>query len=87
VDLAIYNAGEADEALNCVVTVTWKDGPPAAADALAGWAVVAEEGRAVFSANAGARLRLPPGDKRNIGWLRYATETPIEVAVAEHRNP
>jgi hypothetical protein len=87
VDLAIYNAGEADEALDCAITVTWQGAAPTAADALAGWALAAEAGRAVFSSTEGGRLRLPPGGKRNIGWLRYETETPIEVAVAEHRNP
>jgi hypothetical protein len=87
VDLSIYNVGEADDALDCAITVTWKGGAASAADALAGWTLATEEGRAVFSSSEAAHLRLPPGEKRNIGWLRYETETPIEVTVAEHRNP
>jgi hypothetical protein len=87
VDLSIYNAGEADDALDCAITVTWKGGAASAADALAGWTLATEEGRAVFSSSEAAHLRLPPGEKRNIGWLRYETETPIEVTLAEHRNP
>jgi hypothetical protein len=87
VDLALYNAGEADEPLDCAITVTWRGGLLSAADALSGWALNAEEGRAVFSSTEDGRLRLPPGEKRSIGWLRHETETPIEVDVAEHRNP
>ncbi|HEV7404931.1 MAG TPA: DUF3142 domain-containing protein [Chthoniobacteraceae bacterium] len=87
IDLSIYNAGQGDEPLACSITVTWKGGAPSAADALPGWTLTVGEGRAVFSSAEGARLRLPPGEKRNIGWLRYETETPIEVTVAEHRNP
>lgn len=87
IDLALYNAGEADEPLDCTITITWKGGRPESADALPGWTLATGEGRAVFTTTEAARLRLPPGEKRHIGWLRHETETPIEIAVAEHRNP
>jgi len=71
VDLAIANSGEAEERLDCNVTVTWKGAELVAADALPGWTVQAEKGRAIFIPEPGYRLRLSPGGKRGIGWLRY----------------
>lgn len=71
VDLSIINAGEADESLDFSVIVTWNDAGLVASDALPGWRLQVERGRAVFNPERGHRLRLTPGDKQGVGWLRY----------------
>lgn len=71
VDLALANSGEADESLDISVAVTWNDAELVASDALPGWTVQAERGRAVFFPEPGYRLRLTPGAKQDLGWLRY----------------
>lgn len=73
IDLALVNNGESDENLQAAVIASWGDERLLAADALAGWQVAAEPGRALFSIPTGHRLRLPPGASRRIGWLRYAS--------------
>ena len=69
--LALANSGEADESLDISVAVTWNDAELVASDALPGWTVQAERGRAVFFPEPGYRLRLTPGAKQDLGWLRY----------------
>ena len=71
IDLSIANVGEADEQQIMIVTVTWNSGSLVACDALSGWTVRAEKGKAVFTSIAGSRSQLPPGGQRSIGWLRY----------------
>jgi hypothetical protein len=72
VDLAIVNAGESDEEVPGDVVAISEAGHLLAAEALAGWEVKRERGRALFSVAPGHRLRLPPGARRQIRWLRYA---------------
>lgn len=71
VDFSISNSGEAEESLDRAVTVTWTEAELVASDALPGWTVQTESGRAVFTPEPGCQLRLSPGGKRGIGWLRY----------------
>ena len=71
VDLAISNVGEADDQGNVIVTVRWNYASLVAYDALPGWTVRTEKGRAIFTPIAGFRSQLPPGGQRSIGWLRY----------------
>ena len=71
IDLSIVNAGEADEQLTSNVTATWSGAGLTASDALAGWSVRSENGRAVFSVIPEHRFRLAPGATHKIGWLRY----------------
>ena len=71
VDLTISNNGEADLPVNCTVTVSWNEGTLIASDALPGWNIRAAPGRAWFTSNSACGLRLPPGTKIDIGWLRY----------------
>ena len=79
VDLSIFNAGEADEQLSANVIATWTDTELTAADALSGWSVRSENGRAVFSVAVPRGLRLPPGSTRKIGWLRFDRITNLEA--------
>jgi hypothetical protein len=71
VDLSIANNGEAEEHTHCAVTLTWDGARPIASDALTGWNLTIGQNRALFSTAAGDALRLSPGDRRSIGWVRY----------------
>jgi hypothetical protein len=79
IDLSILNAGEADEQVNANVMATWSGVGLDASDALAGWSVQSENGRAVFRANVQHGVRLPPGGVRKIGWLRFDQTTSLRT--------
>ena len=94
IDLSIVNTGEADEQLDSVVTATWNSGAMVAADALAGWTVeVTQEvpqtvnpvtnGRAIFRTAGERQMRLSPGGKRQIGWLRYERPVNLQLELAK----
>jgi hypothetical protein len=83
VDLSISNKGEADLPVNCTVTVTWEGGSLIASDALPGWSIRVEPGRALFRSNSTRGLRLPPGTRIDIGWLRYDRTLPLALQVSE----
>jgi hypothetical protein len=70
IDLSLVNEGETDEDLQASVVASWSTDELVAADALAGWQVEAQPRRAVFTVATGHHLRLPPGARRRIGWLR-----------------
>ena len=70
-DWAILNSGETDEESGFEVTVSWENAALVSADALPGWNVQISPSRAIFATAPGARLRLSPGDRRGIGWLRH----------------
>ena len=82
IDLSIFNAGEADERLNANVTATWNGAGLTASDALAGWNLKSENGRAIFRVTASHGLRLPPGAMRKIGWLRFDQTTTLETELS-----
>ena len=71
VDITLVNTGESDDEADLGVIVTWDHVSLVSADALPGWTVHVEPNRATFSPSAGARLRLSPGERRGIGWLRH----------------
>ena len=79
IDLSISNAGEADEQINSNVAATWNEAGLTVSDALSGWNVRSEDGRAVFNATAKQGVRLPPGANRKIGWLRFDRPTNLQV--------
>lgn len=83
IDLSILNAGEADEELDSVVTATWDSGAIVAADALAGWTVDVTNGHATFRKAAQHQMRLSPGGKRQIGWLRYEQPARLQLELAK----
>ena len=82
IDLSIFNAGEADERFNANVTATWNGAGLTASDALAGWNMKSENGRAIFGVTASHGLRLPPGATRKIGWLRFGQTTTLETELS-----
>jgi hypothetical protein len=83
IDLSIMNTGEAEEQLDSVVTATWNSAAVVAADALPGWIVDLTNGRAVFTPTPEHRMRLSPGGKRRIGWLRYERPANLELELAK----
>jgi hypothetical protein len=85
VDLSIFNAGEADEQLNANVSATWNGAGLTASDALAGWDMKSENGRAIFRVTASRGLRLPPGATRKIGWLRFDQTTTLETELSTNK--
>ena len=85
IDLSIFNAGEADEQLNANVTATWNGAGLTASDALAGWNMKSENGRAIFKVTASHGLRLPPGATRKIGWLRFDQTTTLETELSTNK--
>ncbi len=81
VDLALVNAGEAEESLAFNVEARWREGALEAGDALEGWSVVTEQERALFIPSLPPVMRLAPGARRSIGWLRFAEPTTVETRV------
>jgi len=85
IDLSIFNAGEADEQLNANVSAMWKGAGLTASDALTGWDMKSENGRAIFRVTASRGLRLPPGTTRKIGWLRFDLITTLETDLSTNK--
>ena len=85
IDSSIFNAGEADEQLNANVTATWNGAGLTASDALAGWNMKSENGRAIFRVIASQGLRLPPCATRKIGWLRFDQTTTLEITLSANK--
>ena len=84
VDVSIANRGEADEQRDPSVTVDWNaDATLVASDALAGWTLKIDNQRAVFKPTAESHLRLSPGSRRSIGWLRYDRAPIVRARVEE----
>jgi len=83
IDLSIVNTGEADEQLDSVVTATWDNAAVVAADALAGWTVDVTNGCATFRRADEHQMRLSPGGKRRIGWLRYERPVSLQLELAK----
>ena len=83
IDLSIVNGGEADEQFNASVTAIWTGADLMASDALSGWQVRFENGRAVFGAITDRGVRLPPGAARRIGWLRFDRPTSLETELSK----
>ena len=76
-DVVLSNSGEQDEWLPPRVTITWPGATPAAGDAVGGWSLAAEAGRAVFSPPSPSAARLlPAGKSTALGWLRFHEPAP-----------
>ena len=78
IDVSICNNGEADERLDVHVIVD-SDQSAIAADALSGWWAEQHEKQSIFTTNPGEPLQLRPGEKRNIGWLRFAAPAKLQL--------
>lgn len=83
-EIELVNEGERDERLPLRIEATWDNGRLVAGDALAGYelerSTSAISPHAVFVRRPGEELsRLPPGNRRRIGWLRCEPAAPIRV--------
>ena len=81
-DVVLSNSGEQDEWLPPRATLTWSGPAPAAGDALAGWSLAMEAGRAVFTAPTTAARLLPAGKSIALGWLRFHENPPPPLHTA-----
>ncbi len=82
IDLAIVNTGEAEEELDSAVTAIWNGAATVTADALTGWTVDITHSRAIFRNT--TEMRLSPGGKRQIGWLRYEQPVTLQLKLAKN---
>ena len=79
-DLTLENTGEVDEDLDGTLVASWaKAAPPTAVEALPGWQMRQEAGRAIFSPR--TQIRLAPGGRIAVGWLRFQESTSLHVEV------
>lgn len=82
IDLTLQNAGEADESLDHLkVRVTWTGTAPADSDALPGWGLKIGPEQATFELTEMQRLRLSPGGRRGMGWLRFDQRASLHVEI------
>ena len=87
VDIALANQGEAEESFAGKVSVGWKGAAPVSSDALPGWKVDVGSGVAVFTQETGHRVRVSPGGRRGIGWIRFEKTTVVELHPLELIEP
>ncbi len=81
-DLSIINEGEGDERLDSLqVVAKWEGVALVASEALPGWTVTTQPGRAIFLSSDKLTQRLPPGAQRSIGWLRFDQRAPVHVEI------
>lgn len=84
-ELRLENDGDDDASLAVEVAVTWAGGRVVAADAIGGFALNRKSPtHASFHALPTAGPRLRPGDSRLIGWLRFDTDTEVQIHVQQH---
>jgi hypothetical protein len=81
-DFALQNRGEADDGFTGSVELRWRGARVLSSEALPGWELTVESERAVFRIAPGQRLRLPPGEARAMGWLRYDQVAKVDLTVA-----
>lgn len=81
VDLELINRGEAEERFTGSVTAHWNGAALTAADSVAGWTLRTTQDSAIFTAETGQALRLLPGERRGIGWLRYDRRAQPELVL------
>src|ERR1051325_8929979 len=74
IDVSIRNSGEADESATFRIVAT-SQYPPDDGDALRGCVIEFDGNKTVFATIAGEAVRLRPGEKRSVGWLRFAEPT------------
>jgi hypothetical protein len=83
VELDLVNRGEADAAVPAEVAAAWGSVRLLAADALAGFALdEIDAAHARFRPGGEAELQwIAPGHRRTLGWLRFESDTEVEVHV------
>lgn len=84
VEVDLVNGGEADCSLPLVVSMRWQDARLVAGDALQGfeWIDAGPTEVRLRATSDLALVRLAPGQRRMIGWLRLGQDTEVEVDVS-----
>lgn len=82
VDVGLLNRGEAEETTARAVEVR-AHASVVASDALPGWTATQDGARVQFAPDPAHRLRLSPGERRDIGWIRYDRTTEAQVNFVE----
>ena len=84
IDFSMVNIGEADERLDCDVVVQWANSKIVAVDSLPGWTNSQDAGKVVFSTTHEDGLRLSPGAKISIGWIRFENAPVLRTEIVPH---
>jgi hypothetical protein len=77
VEIDLLNTGDGQGSTPSPISIGWPDGSLLAADGLAGYQVVRGQGVLHLERHRPALLR--PGERRTIGWLRFAAPTEVHV--------
>lgn len=85
-DVALANVGESDDPVVFEVTLRWREGRLTASDALAGIRLAATASEVVL-ASPPQGLRLAPGTRRALGWLRLEPHATLEPHLTLHASP
>ena len=81
VEVELTNTGEADHAGPVAVVLRWPAGALLASDALGGFGKVDATARSLQLRAQGQSLRLAPGERRAVGWLRFKDHADVEVQI------
>ena len=81
VEIDLFNAGQADQLSSVQVALRWRAARLVACDGLNGFAS-ADTGTNVVRFTSKGPWRLAPGDRRNIGWLRFDQEAEVQIEVS-----
>ena len=85
VEIDLVNSGEADGRFPGVVSARWDGARLLAGDAVQGFELARSDPAHGIGLNypaAGVPRRLPPGERRMIGWLRLSSDAEVSVHVA-----
>jgi hypothetical protein len=78
VEIELINAGDADQFLPVQVAVRWRDARIVASDGLLGFESADAGDRRILFKQHQEKLRLAPGERRTIGWMRFNKETEVQ---------
>lgn len=81
VEVELTNTGDADHAGVATVALRWQAVTLLASDALGGFTKVDAAPRSLQLRAQGQSLRLAPGERRTIGWLRFKAHADVETQI------
>jgi hypothetical protein len=77
VEIDLLNTGDGQGGTPSPISIGWSDGSLLAADGLAGYQAVPDRGVVHLERHRPSLLR--PGERRTIGWLRFAAPTEVHI--------
>jgi Protein of unknown function (DUF3142) len=89
IEISLFNDGELDQTIAPTLLARWREGPLISADALQGYDLTNAGLAAVrFEPKPGAAaVRLGPGKKRTVGWLRLKTDQEVQIEISKSDVP